>query len=579
MFKSWPPLAALLVFALSGHAIAEPLERNLPAVPKTPPSELDVPPLPGSIDDDRSLGVNLKAIVALAPTSSVLRGPVSPGVDLKQVSRLDTGDAHHALEPFLGQPISRKLIAEVKAAIVDRYRDMGYPFVEVSTPEQEITQGVLQIRVVEFHIGKIDVPKADPAQAAYIIGNLSLAPGDAIDAPALLQDLDWLNRYPYRLVEPTFKAGASLGAADLDLSANYPKSWTIDAGYANSGSPASGEDRYFLGGSVSGHVLTDELLSVQITGSPNFWSPQGKMFPDLALHPQYESAAARLNIATFAKQDIEFTLNLVESNEPVFPLVVRQQTEEFTAGYRSALSNIMSILPGEISGGVEISRQFRNSFFGDTIVLKGALNIYQVYADWSDHWSGWLGATTVDLGVHYSPGNLDAHNAAINLFYYSNGRVSSARYAYGAANMNHAIDLPLGFSLVTQFNGQYAGVPLPDSQQIVLGGQTAVRGYNLDDGAFDDGAVLRDELHLPPLNILSDAPYGVILAGRIFADIGYGRNEATRLNTRFAAAGFGADLQITSYLLASFDVSRAMIGAKTTTAGSSQLDARVTIAY
>ena len=73
------------------------------------------------------------------------------------------------LRPYLGQPLSRKLIAEIEAAIARQYRDLDYPFVSLSTPEQEITGGVLQIRVVEFRTGKVAVKGAkSDAEAARL---------------------------------------------------------------------------------------------------------------------------------------------------------------------------------------------------------------------------------------------------------------------------------------------------------------------------------------------------------------------------------------------------------------------------
>jgi len=44
-----------------------------------------------------------------------------------------------------------------------------------------------------------------------------------------------------------------------------------------------------------------------------------------------------------------------------------------------------------------------------------------------------------------------------------------------------------------------------------------VRGYSLDDGAWDDGFVLRDELRAPPIPLVSLGPFAASFSGRIFA--------------------------------------------------------------
>lgn len=572
--------AAALAFCLGGLAAvaarAQPVERNLPPAPKAPSAVITAPPLPGSIEDDNALGANLSAIVILGPTSPVVAGPVAPGLDTHAVARLDQREARAVLARFLGRPISRKLISEVKTAVVKEYRRQGFPFVEVSTPEQEITGGALQIRVVEFHVGKVGLTHAGGEEAGFIKDRIRTRPGDAIDAPALIEDIDWLNRLSSRTVTPTFTPGAALGQTDLGLNVTRTKPWSLNAGYANSGSPLTGEDRYFIGGGVAGHLLTDVSLSFQVTGSPDFWATQGHPFQNK--NPLYESAAGRLEVATAPRQDLELTVDAVQTNETLFPFTIRQQTLEAVLAYRSALSNLLP-LPGDVSGGIEISHQARDTFFGPFLVLQGAVNVYQLYGDWSNHWTDRFGTTALVVSVHGSPGGIDRLNTSAAFADFTDGRVLHAAYVYGEASVSRQTFLPHGFSILTMFNGQYAGVPIPDSQQIALGGQTAVRGYSLDDGAWDDGVVLRDELHAPPIPLVRLGSFATSLSGRVFVDYGFGRSEAARRNINAASVGLGADLRIGALAVASVDVSRALVDGKVTRTDDLHLDARLTIAY
>jgi len=551
------------------------VERNIPALPKAPSLDLNAPALPGSINDDRALGAKLSTLIVLAPKAQTFSTPRPPGLETDQIARLNHHHARRVLKRFLGRPITRKLISQIEAAIVTEYRRQGYPFVDVSTPEQEITQGVLQIRVVEFHAGRIFISARD---AQLVRAAIRQKTGQPIDADALSEDLDWLNRFPYRVVQPTFRAGASLGDADLSLDVVPQKPWSLTAGYANSGSPATGEDRYFLGGTLSGHVLTDILVSAQITGSPDFWAPEARPF-DFDTHPQYESAAGRILIATAPRQALELTFDAVETNEPSQVLIIRQDTLEMAAAYRSALSNLSTRLTGEISGGLEISRQLRTSFYGDTPVVKGSANVYQLFAGWADHWSDGVGSTSLDVSVHVSPGRLDAYDSAADYLSFSNGRVASAHYVYGAFALTRALTLPWGFSLSSQANGQYAGQPIPSSQQLILGGQSAVRGYTLDDGALDDGLILRNDLHAPPVALIAKGPFPITLAPRLFADLGYGRDEYLHTDAHLASIGLGADLQLTPHAQLSFDAARALASAKVTQIGDARLDVRLNLAF
>ena len=566
-------LTCLTALSLCGAAHGQALERNLPPALKAPEAPIETPALPGSINDDHALGAQLSSIVLLGPTSPIAEASTTTGLDASAVERLNHPRALAALKPFLGQPISRKLIAEIETAIVREYRRQGFPFVEVSTPEQEITTGVLRIRVVEFRVGKVKTPHARGGDGAYIENHVRTDPGDEIDAARLGQDLDWLNRYPGRNIQPSFSPGVGLGQTDLNLNTTYSRPWSVNAGYANSGSPLTGVDRYFVGGSFGGHFLTDFSAALQVTGSPDFWTAQK--------NPQYESVAGRVQFATAPRQDVELTVDAVESNEPAFlgpfPLVIRQQTLEATLGYRSALSNLLP-LPGEIVGGIEFSRQARNAFFEDTSLFYDVVDVYQLFGEWTYTWGDRLGATAVDVSVHGSPGGIDDANTAIAYANASGGRVLRADYVYGVASVTRQTRLPLGFSLLSQFNGQYAGQPLPASQQIGLGGQTAVRGYSLDDGAWDDGLVLRNTLNSPLLRN-GEGRFIPALGGRVYADYGFGRDEAFRHNVSVASVGAGADLHIGAYAVGSVDISCPLIDASITRAGDIHIDARVTFTY
>ena len=58
-----------------------------------------------------------------------------------------------ALAPFIGAPLSAHEVAALQAAVAGVYRSFGFPFTSVTAPPQEITTGVLQLRVLTFSAG------------------------------------------------------------------------------------------------------------------------------------------------------------------------------------------------------------------------------------------------------------------------------------------------------------------------------------------------------------------------------------------------------------------------------------------
>lgn len=567
---------AILLLGLALSARAQPVERNLPPAAPTGAPTAPAPAVPPEVEDERPLAASLTRLVLLGPSQPALARGAGAGVDVGGAPRLDNPRSRSVLAAFLGRSLSRKLIAQIEAAVVREYRRLDHPFVQVSTPEQEVGEGVLQIRVVEFHIGRLSTPGAGSTEAAKILRALRLVPGDAIEDKRLMEDLDWAGRYPFRTISPTFRPGASLGDADLALTVYDARPWQVQAGYANSGSPSTGNDRFFVGVTAGAGWLNDAVLSAQITGSRDFWGTRAGAFSQP--HPLYKSMAARLTVPTRPRQELELVLDAVETNESVQAFVVRQRTAEATLVYRAALSDFTRF-EGDVAIGVEAKRQTRTVFFGGDAVLSSSVDVFQAYGAWSYRVNDRYGRSLLDLAVHASPGGLGSGNTASELAQFTNGRVRTARYAYATLNYVRLTRLPSNLSLTNQLEMQYAGRPLPASEQMGLGGPTAVRGYSLESGAFDDAVTLRNELRIQPLSkgladgrVFQFGPYG-------FADVGYGRDDATRTDLTIASVGMGSDIQLGRQLFANISVGYPLNNANPTRAEHWVVDARVTFSY
>ena len=555
---------------------AQVVERHAPAPPVASEPVLPAPAAPVVSEDEHPLGANLQAIVLLGPADPVT-GETRRGVVISSgVRRIDPAEAWRRLSGYIGQPISKALISRIEASVVTAWRRKGFPFVAVSTPEQEISQGVLQIRVVEFKLGKLNIAGVSRRAAARIAGDIRLAPGEAINSPRLSQDLDWLGRYPYRTVQPAFSPGAALGETDLDLAVTSQRPWQAQAGWSNAGAAPSDQNRYFVGATVGGLVIPDSVLSVLITGSPDFWISHGDVLGNP--HPVYESVAGRLAAPIAPRQDIELNVDAIETNQPVEAFIVREQTLEATLAWRFALANVAA-LPGDGRLGVEVTSQRRMTFFGPTDIAGGGVNIYQVFGGWSDSWVDRLGHASLDVAIHGAPGDLDRLGGDANLAAFTSGRVTSAAYVYLDLNYQRVTPIARGFSLSTQLTGQYAPGPLPDSDQIAPGGQDAARGYYLEAGAFDDALILRDELRAPIVTVIRAGPLATQIGPFAFVDFGYGRNNSTRQGLDVASIGLGADAQVSRRLAATLSVSYPLTSAPFTPAGDWRLEASVTLSY
>jgi hemolysin activation/secretion protein len=509
-------------------------------------------------------------------------------MDLAGAPRLAPEKTREALSRFLNRPLSRKLIAEVQAAVVEAYRRAGYPFVSVSTPAQELTGGVLQVRVIEFRAGQIVIKGAQRTRPAYLASRIRLKPGDTIAADDLSEDLDTLNRYPFRHVDATFTPGAGLGQSDLILNVVETRPRSAFAGYANSGSPSTGWDRYFAGFEVGGLLGPDSLISDQATASSDAMFEKNRPFNGVS-HPRYLSDAVSVTAPTGPRAQIEASFDWVASDAAADPFVLRQTTYEARLGYRFAISNLGETFRGfgEARFGLEAKHQETETLFGGARALDLSIEVYQAYLGYARSEVDAAGRSDIDLLLHISPGDLGADRKPQALLF-SKGRVSDVRYAYLGLTANRSTRLPFGLTWTAQVIGQYAPRALQNTEQMGIGGQSLVRGYVLDDGSYDQALILRDELRAPPVN-LSLGPIADQISSFVFVDAGWTRGQATDhpapsgpaapRGVRAASVGLGVDEQFAGRVTLGIDGAYALERATLTRAGDWRLETRASLAF
>lgn len=587
-------LAALLAGAAATPALAQrvaPLERNLPPVVGGQGGLLIGPQDLGGSTDDSPLGVALSGLTLIGPKDALPRRS-GPGVRIGAIGEIERAALQTALGPFLGQPLSRKRISDIQAAIAKVYRAAGFPFVSVTVPPQEVVGGVLVLRVVEFRTGAVRVSGAEPGTQATLVGRVRATPGERISALSLEEDLAWLNRFPYRSVNGVFSAGEDLGLSTLTLEVTPQKPWQVFAGYSNTGTHATGFDRYFAGFGAAILGMPESFLSYQITGSPNFWTDPAAVGTG-PLQPSYYSQAARFVVSTGARQSIEVVPNYVSTRQNAFgtTFAFDNTTLEIPVYYRTAVSNLVpGLFAGDLILGASAKTVSRTSYFTGETFGGATADLFELSIGWdisrSDEW----GTTGLELKLVGNPGGVLSGNSAANWTEYSGGRVRDVTYVYGMGDLSRVTRLPGGWRMVSDLSGVAAGQSLPDTEQLTLGGLYATRGYTLDDATVDTGLVWRNELRTPTFPVLSALGVpGVTdtLSPFAFVDVGWGRlygfesalGAIPKTDYSLAGIGLGLDYALNRNLTATLVAGLALTDAIYTSAGDVTVQARIAISY
>ncbi|WP_106639818.1 ShlB/FhaC/HecB family hemolysin secretion/activation protein [Allosphingosinicella vermicomposti] len=553
----------LLATAAVIHAPAfAQVERNLPPGVETRASDPIAPDAAPASEDATPFGFNLARIVVLGPADTVVAEP-TVAVDVSRVARLNTTEGQALLAPYIGKPMSRLLIAQIEADIARFYRAKGYPFVSLSTPEQEVTTGTLNVRVVEFTAGAID-SQSGRTSADYIVRSLRQKTGEPIDATALEQDLDWLNRNPFRRVEAVFAPGAQTGASNLSLLLNESKPWRVYAGAANSGS-SSERERLFAGFQVAPlSILPDATLSYQFTGSTDIFDTS---------RPNYVSHAGILNLVMAPRNALEATFNHVRIRQDVYPFSVDQKIVEGVVGWRQAVDAL-----GDMRVGVELRNSRRKLFFFGIPVDDVSADVRQFYIGLEKATASSNGRTNLSVTLHASPGGIGTDNSDGAFRYHTGGRVTDSTYAYVNAFYSQSSRLGSAY-LNTEIIGQYATGPLPDSEQMGLGGPSLIRGYGLEDGGYDSGVVVRHTLFGQGILLGKAKSIATTVQPYLFADSGYGKTRRVDEEEVLAAIGGGFNLQVDRLFNATLEGAYALADGPYTQAEDWRLNFSVTFSY
>jgi hemolysin activation/secretion protein len=566
-------MACAVAIAPDAIAQGQVVERNLPPeLPRRAPAiKVDTNDLLKS-DDATPLGVDVQAIVLVGENASAKPVSGAKGVNVDQVSGIDAAALRGQLTPFLDRPLSRKLIAEVRAGVAAAYREAGRPFVSITLPPQEVSSGVLQLRVIAFKVADIKVTGAAPE--SYPQSRIRLVPGQEIDARKLETDLDWANRNPFRQVEAVFGPGKDLGMTDVDIKVTDRKPWQVYAGYANSGTLLTDRHRYYVG--ASGAPSADVVASYQLTGSGNFWVDDGLFNrPDDA---KYVSQAGRLLTPLGLRTSLEVVGDHVLTNErPNNLFRIKTQTSQASAIVRTALSDLVPPETGDLLGGVELKHQLRTTIFDGTPVAEGGASVAQLVVGWNGRWSDNLGTNNLDVRFKSNPGGILSGNNSQAWSAFTNGRVTDVQTNFVTLEFGRVTPLPKGLSLKSEVSVLASSKPLPDTDRIGLGGIHAVRGYVTEDGAFDQAVILRNSLYASMPNMPSWMPG--TLAPFLLADVGWGRDLFFRRDSTLSSVGAGLDFAAGTNFNSKLLAATALSDGPHSRAGSWRVSLQASVSY
>lgn len=414
--------------------------------------------------------------------------------------------------PYEGREQTLSALQGLAAAINDAYRKRGVVTAQALIPPQNVSSGVVEIRLVEGRLGSILLQGNTTTAGDYITDRISMKSGDLVDLPGLEEDLLRFNRTNDVQLQAELKPGTSFATTDLKVEASEPPRHLLRTFVDNNGSRTTGEGRggmTYFNHSLFGYRDEFSLSTTQSGGQQSYSVSYAVPFnksggrATLAYYLDY----TQIRHGSFASLDITG-----ESRSTIFSL--RQPL------YVSRQSQI------DLLGGAKTRRNdnwISDVFINRTETVDGNLGAEVQHADAGGYWVG---------SYSYTGGSSKLNN--------------HREYWYGRGWLRRQQTLADQWSAVGALSFQNTGRKLlPSSEQFIIGGEGTVRGYPVGTYSADIGYTLSAELHHPMgSTTLGDGVTQMLASGFFFVDFGHVRpyrppNSTLRNYEQLTSAGWG----------------------------------------
>jgi len=503
--------------------------------------------------DNEVLVSQLKGIFILSDPKQVRAQGVSSqrSIEPGNVTFAQRPDFAATVQPYLGQPVTMKLLAELTRSIVAYYRDHDRPVVNVYVPQQSITSGFVQVVVLESRVEKVDAIGARWFSNQDLRGEVRLRPGDPISSSQMRNDLDWINRNPFLQSNLLLAPGDSPGTTDVLLRTQDRFPLRVYGGYEDSGNQFTGEDRILTGFNYGNLFGLGQQLSYQFTTASDV--------------NKFTAHAGTYIIPLPWRHELTFFGSYSDTQADV-------GSGFNTGGVNWQISGRYEIpLPGtakfseSVTGGFDFKRSNNSLAFGIVSLSDTNTDVDQFVLGYQASFLDDYGSTSASATGFWSPGEISGYNNTPDYLMQRAG--AKADYTYGQFTFNRVTRLPLDFTWTVRGEIQESDANLLPSEELGLGGYETVRGYEEREVNGDNGFLASTEVATPPVSLAQ--LFGCTTIKDQLQFIGFVDYGGTSLhqatpsdinpNSNLLGVGPGLRYAITPYLSLRFDYGFQMI--------------------
>ncbi|NGX34619.1 MAG: Heme/hemopexin transporter protein HuxB [Candidatus Anoxychlamydiales bacterium] len=363
---------------------------------------------------------------------------------------------------YLNKPIDEQLVKDIKEEISYFYQKQNHPFIKIGIPEQNVSDGVIHLEIIETKLGEIKLNYGKWTNKQTIESWIRLKKNCPIELNNLTMDLFWLNKNPFRNVQTVLFPGTEKRTTDIEFLIKDRFPLRVYSGIDNTGTNVTGNNRIFAG--LLANTYKDQLLSYQYTSGSNMREFQSHTFKytiplpwrnQLELIAGYSYFDVNYEVAGTTGKFHSDGMSLQTSARYDIPLLVKQK---------------LSIL----SFGVDFKRTNNNATFSDIPVFGAYSNLTQMMASYNIGSSSKYLDWDFEIEGYCSPGRWISDQS--NARYATIRAFAKNQYIYLRSSSSLLFFIK-DFRAAMFFRWQVANQNLLPSETFGLGGYNTVRGY------------------------------------------------------------------------------------------------------
>jgi len=418
---------------------------------------------------------------AAAPQFEILRFDVIGNTLLK------ASDIDAAVATYTGKQRDFSDIQRALETLEQVYRDRGFGVVQVLLPEQDITKGVVRLRVIEPKIGKVTIEGNQFFNDANVRASLpGLQPGATPNSQLLAQNLQLLAEHPAKQTTVLLRAGDTESLVDAAIKVVDEKPLKFVATFDNSGTSDTGRFRTGIAMQHSNVFNRDHVLSLQYVTNPENPSKvqiygMGYRIP---LYEKYSSIEFFAGYSDVSSGTLQGLFNVSGSGTIM------------GGRYNFYLPKI-----GEYEHKLALGLDYR-AFQNQVNPVGGGNNLVPdvTVSPASIAYNGLWRMSNSELGYYVSySSNIPGMNDGGDNSFKAVRTDSTANYHIWRWGASYSRTLFGEWQFRGVVNGQYTTDALVPGEQFGFGGPDSVRGFNIREVANDKGYAGSVELYTPEL--------------------------------------------------------------------------------